>query len=478
MFKITVIYYFLVLINAGIINYTENNVTNCIANLLNSKENSHLLILYSWSVPQDILLKEVLSLQISKIVFNVDKLAIKVYGKFDFYLLIVDSVKSLQHFLRILNTYTMDNPDGKFIIYYPRQQIVEFDEIFQICWTYYIINIVIIHYNGFIYSYYPFKKNKCGNVIQSEFLGFCNETIANVFPNKIPLVTNNCTLKLIALKIPPYVINMTDSRNPGVEVMIVREIARYINFTVKNITHNFINYGAKQFDGTYTKMFQMIYTKQADLMIGMVRINSSDFKDFDSTVPHLFDQATWHIASALPVSKWKNMYRIFSVKIWILLTLIIIINCFVWWNFGQNPRELHSFHDFQTCFLVGLGVLLSFSAPIPKGKILRGLFILWSFFSILMVTTYESKLISILMKTVYEYQITKGSEILEQGIKFGYNEAVRNIFSDESHKTNHRYYMEFENCPVTTLKCIERAAYQKDFAVFKNRRQIRYLTRR
>ncbi|GLV45935.1 Ionotropic receptor 60a [Carabus blaptoides fortunei] len=301
----------------------------------------------------------------------------------------------------------------------------------------------------------------------------------DLFPTKVPLYANGCELRLLPLEVPPYVINATDHVNPGLEVTIARELGKRINFTVKVVQHSFRETGYKySADGSFTGLYHMLHSRKGDLIFGMLRQNTSYVNDFDSTFVHLTDQVTWHVATANVIREWKNLAMIFTWKLWFILFLFIFINAFSWWFVGRRTRDLRNYTEIRRTLLTGYYILLGGSTSPPRTGLLRLLFLLWTLCSILLVAAYQCKLISLLTKNIYGYQIATEQEFIKQKIQFGYFPGFRNIFKEYANQTGYNLYNNYNPCPIVGNECIIRAAYQRDFVVVKNRRQIRYLTER
>lgn len=398
---------------------------------------------------------------------------------FDFAVVVLNASSDLNYVLQLMKQRTYYHPNDRLLIICNTPNTCnDVSSIFTLCWYYYIFNVVVLSDNR-TFIYFPYRYDACGYFVKEEEVGYCIDKGVNIFPdNKIPLVSNRCPLRLLTLNFAPYVINISNPTQPGIEGQIVIEVAKRLNFSINVVHHSCDSHGKKLQNGSYTELYKMIADNNADILLGMIRLNESDADDFDSTYPYLTDHVTWHLATALEISKWKNLWMIFEPKIWCALCNIVVLNCFTWWLFGNRPGEVKNFKDIQYCFICGLCVLLAGSQAKPKGQIFRGLFILWSCFSLLIVTAYQSQLISFLSKPIYDHQIQKGKDMLKYKLKFGYHEAIRNIFSDNTHKTNYRFYKEFTPCSVEGLECVERAAIKRDFAILMNRRQVMYLTRR
>lgn len=120
-------------------------------------------------------------------------------------------------------------------------------------------------------------------------------------------------------------------------------------------------------------------------------------------------------------------------------------------------------------------MLLQISLRKPKSTPLRISFISWVITALLIITAYTSKLISVLTQPNYEDQIENEYQIIHSKLNYGYYESGRDLLKEPDDMVHMQMYNFYTHCPFLELDCIDRAAFKRDFAVLKNRRQIKYL---
>lgn len=227
-------------------------------------------------------------------------------------------------------------------------------------------------------------------------------------------------------------------------------------------------------DGGYSGMFLVMWYSDADLMLGMLRMNNSYTGDFEFTQPHSIDSLSWNAPVAGEVRKWKNILLIFALTVWAFLGIAIPLNAAIW---AILARNFDKYRSVRLCFLITLCTLLQGSVRKPVSNPLRFAFISWVMASLLLSTAYQSKLISLLTMTIYEDQIETPEEFIAKGLEFGFYESIRDLFDNPSDPVEWKIYNEYKLCPLNALDCINRTAFKRDFVVLKNRRQISYHTR-
>lgn len=85
-------------------------------------------------------------------------------------------------------------------------------------------------------------------------------------------------------------------------------------------------------------------------------------------------------------------------------------------NIFQN-HKLGVVFVFIALFILILNIIILGSVKLPKTIRMRFLVIFWTIFSLLVATIYQSKLVAILMKPMYEHQISNVREMLDFPLK-------------------------------------------------------------
>lgn len=197
-------------------------------------------------------------------------------SSFDYYILAIDDLLSLNDFLKNIHQFSVWNNSAKHLIVYFGNEFPT--NIFKITWQYYIVNIVLLYVqNETFWSIFPYD-NSCED-ITPRYLGKCGDdlnALGNFYRDKVPLQLKGCVVRLMGLKITPYVINMKEDGNDpklsGLEVTIIHTVAQRMNFTEKYIPNPYPHWGYLLANGSFTLMYKYLYDGQVDFIFGKFMI--------------------------------------------------------------------------------------------------------------------------------------------------------------------------------------------------------------
>lgn len=461
--------------------FFEENISECVTTISNTVGMEYSTFITS---PQNF------DLRISGPFFNFQITAyfntISESHKSDVYIVILDNLQQCNAWFKKMYYLISWNPNGKFIIHL-RDNLNNFIKIFELAWRYYILNILVVVISEgeiFVHTYFPYNSDNCTVNLSTNFLFKCGDKYLpkSIFPQKVPNNLKGCQLRMLALKLPPYVINPELSKDKikevGIEVYMLHIMAKKMNFTENYLKNNYTDWGNKLSNGTYVGMYSVILNNNADFMFGMSTFKP-EYTELCSSKTYLYDQLYFFAPIAGEVPKWKNFIKIFKPSIWALIFVSLAINSLVWYgisklnNFCNGTEEIY----FSTYFLASWYTLLQGSTQMPTPSSIRTLLIFWTMFSLIVYTSYQCQLISILTKPQYENQISSMEEILNSKMAFGFFPRVKSAFSDPNNELERRISSNYTVCPLTE-ECVNRTAFKRDFAVIKNSRQINYLTRK
>lgn len=220
-------------------------------------------------------------------------------------------------------------------------------------------------------------------------------------------------------------------------------------------------------------MFRVIVYKNISFS-GMMIGNNSIEPFFDTTVSHIDTTAVWFVPTALQIAQWKNLTVIFEVNVWLIIFFMFLINGLFWWLVGRNKEKSNEFKDLTLSIMCSFHILLQGSVKNPKTGVLRILVIVWTFSCLLLFTAHQCQLTGILTSPIYEKQISNLEELVTSKLKFGFYPILLDLFSDKNNEIHRKVLNNYVPCSLDQT-CINRTAYQRDFAVIKNKREGKYL---
>lgn len=446
----------------------EKTEENCLKHVLSTMQEA-TVFMYSDILDYNLIhTKTAVFLKYSKNSFeNVENHKINVYilQIYDY-----DMVENI--FKKLKETFIL-NTKAKFLILY--NETTELRKVFQEAWKYYIINLtIIVSTNSSIdmYTYFPYSLE----TLTPKHLGKCNRNIV-AFPEKVPKYFQDLKLNIMAYPISPYVIKTNETRsNPnkaGLEVTILNAVAEKLNLSQKYVPNPYPHWGFRYLNSTYSFMYNSLYKKEVDIIFGFMYGNASYSLDFDPSFTHLTDTSVWWVPTALEIPNWKNITYIFENTLWIAIFLILLINAGSWYIIAKFKKET-SFQDPILCLIIAMYCLLTGSSIRPHSWLLKNLFILWVIVSLLLVTAYQSQLVSVLTHPIYEKQISSLEGVVKSSLKIGFYPTIAEALQNENSKIKQEILKMYTPCGLDNT-CIRRVAFQRDFCTFKNQRSGLFL---
>lgn len=422
----------------------------------------------------------------------------KFFKKSDEYIIQIRDRDEFDVILTALMRKSSWNPYGRFIIFtttvFPNPAtIVQY--IFQKFWKQRVLNAVIMLPQMKdspvldVYSWFPFQNGNCGDQFSvAQIVNSCHTgRMANtgvLFPEKIPLDMNGCIVRVRAIVWPPYIIppvdfNDTQSDNvnftKGIEILLLNTVAQVANFTVQySVSKVNQDWGILLLDGTGTGLMGALLRGEADIGIGALAPFDQRHYYFDASISYIRESVTWCIPHAKPMPRWKCLLGIFQpgTLITITLTYIILTLC-VWLVSRNDPEESTSYKSTQSCFQNLLSILLGITVnTLPKIVKTRFLIFLWIVVSLNLNSVFTSSLIRELTQPSFEKSNNSIENLIYEGYTIGLVSPTQRFLSN-SRKLKYIKSHSIVSC-FDVIKCLDRAAYKRDFAVGLPRMYMQY----
>lgn len=455
---------------------TDEKLTNCAVHLINSHIHNRSFLAYSH---EEYFVTNILKqARYNFVVFNLnennDFLKIMRY-KYFFYVLITERVEDVNNFFAFSYHTVAWNPRANILVIYLGEEDVH--EIFKIAWKFLSLNVSVLTRILEVFTYFPIAEGNCGGNITKKLIHTCanGANAINVFPVKLFMYFHDCPLRVLPIKIEPYVLDLHRRDNPGYEVLVVREIAFRLKLSLVYVSHPFKQWGTKLSDGTYTDMYKYLFEKKTDIMVGMILANESYAEDFEETYPHSEGDLRFHVPTPLVIEGWKNFIIIFEKSLWFGFGIALTSTMLAWWIIGKSLENSEGFDNLGNCLFKVLCVIFSCFSTQPSSWMIRYIYILWTVYSFIITVTYTSVLIGFLTKPSYEREIATTTDMVNSKLKYGGLYVIRYIFNEEGNPSYLTLYDRFVNCPLS-MECTNRTAFKRDFGVIKNTRQISYFT--
>lgn len=346
----------------------------------------------------------------------------------------------------------------------------DIEKIFEILWYHFVINAMVITENA-SYTYNPLSS-QCGNNISQNIIDMdCTNWIN--FSVKVKQYYG-CSVKTVAVELPPYVIDPEDDVNPGYEVRVANEIAKKLNFSIKYIDHDETFWGAKSVNGSYAGLFHQLYLRNADLVIGLTPPNQTHIKDYSPTVCFTYTYINFYSPVAIPVSTWQTFFFVFDTKVWFLFAASAICMAFLLKLIADVRHENNEHKDMIECVFKIWSIIFSNFNAQPKSPFSKEVFVFWSVYCFIISSAFQSVLMSFLTTPVYEKQVSNIRELLESNLQYGGFYVLHNMLNPPWNEYYAKLLDNWVSCPLTE-ECLNRTANKRDFASYKNFRQVLYL---
>lgn len=387
-----------------------------------------------------------------------------VYAHSYLYIIVADSVADYYNFLKVFQLSLSWYPQQKILIIYSGESGMK--DLLRLSHAYLTHQLYILIKSQFI-SYFPFENGSCiySDVIQnhncSTFSTF-KVTKRNMF-----LKFKDCQLRVTALPFEPYVINASDSKNPGLDMQIIKEVTKCMNISVILQKNPYTSWGGLLENGTYTLMYGLLARRETDILIGMIHANTTVDEVFSSTIIHMQDHVNFFVPAALPVNDWKVLFFALECNVWLLLFTTFAIMCLISWFVARNQNALDGYKNLEYCFLKIICTWFSSHSRLPQKNLLRYLFTMWCYSSIIMNSIYQGKLMSYLTKPIYEKQISTMEELSESRLLKGGFPTLKSHLSDKENNALERIKKTWFFCELD-YSCINRTAEKRDLAVAKS----------
>lgn len=303
-----------------------------------------------------------------------------------------------------------------------------------------------------------------------------NPVYKTLYPDKIPIDLRGCPIKLTGVRIMPYVLDITTSKdNPrtaGLEVTIIYNIFKKMNFTQIYVPNTYPHWGYMLPNGKFTMTYKSLQEKSVDIIFGMMIGNRTMSKHFDVTYPHIDTTAVWFVPVALPIAQWKNLTVIFDGIVWTAILLVVLSNGFAWYLLGRKKET--AFNELSLCLMGAFYILLQGSVLTPRTWKLRSVVIIWSLSSLLLFTAHQCQLTGILTSPLYDHQISNLKEMVSSHLDYGFYPILKSLYKESKNPTHKKLLKYYKPCPLTT-ECMNRTAFKRDFATIKNKREASFL---
>ncbi|KAF5273861.1 hypothetical protein FQA39_LY00976 [Lamprigera yunnana] len=126
---------------------------------------------------------------------------------------------------------------------------------------------------------------------------------------------------------------------------------------------------------------------------------------------------TWITAATIRVVHFETISSLFQKEVWLLTGLVFLITVLAWWITILLPTATNKFYQFCNVFieLTSLTIHGTISL-IPNMHILRYIFLIYSFYALIVQTAFNTNLIQVLTVPHYSHAITSTKELIQSNM--------------------------------------------------------------
>lgn len=360
-----------------------------------------------------------------------------------FTLIIVDNEETFNRKMKILTHLKTFDPNQSFIVYFASVSYY-FKKIAQNIlikfWTMMIINALVLipkDLKNFALYRLELKQNSetlCGSQFYTIEIDKCiNGNLINTkthyFKYRHNIKNLNCTTNVITMPYEPFVINETK----GIEMEILHLLGNLYNIKFNiNLISEATDWGEKMENNTWNGPLDRVY-KDNMLGVGNIRKNIDYMRDFDFTYDYYTESMVWIVPIAEPVPKWRVLFVIFNIYVWIIyITSIFLFGIIFWLVSYRNSNEYTNYRQFSNAFLTSFRISITNSTKSPKYDLTRTFFNAFAIFSIIISAVYTSSLIVYLKSPIASYQIQTTQDILQSNLGIGGLSITKQLFNMSS----------------------------------------------
>lgn len=398
-------------------------------------------------------------------------------------------VQDVRNQLIDLKTHFGWNSRAKFVVAIvgPLNRLLEgslVEDVLNELWTEKTANTIVIFYYEelttlHIYTHFPYyPPSRCGHNPTAVFIdqwvvnkeGEGNFLLgAPLFPDKIPLNFHGCPFKISTFEFEPLVtkptlINNKRMYSEGLEIRVLELVMNAMNLSpIYRSPPENGKWGIRLENGSWNGIYGEVIDHLSDVAVCGMVLDNIRSRSADFTVPHEGLEISWHVPCAKPFPRWASLTRVFTPSLWLGFFLIYVIVSVVMWMVLhiRKTAKREYYMNLETCFLNLWAVILSVSASgsASNRTVLRFIFLLWVWYSLVVNTVYQTFLTSFLVDPGVQDQLNTEEELVNSDLKLGFNSYMA-LHSDEVFTDRYKRRVICEDID----QCVERLAVQGDLA--------------
>ena len=220
----------------------------------------------------------------------------------------------------------------------------------------------------------------------------------------------------------PYVYKDVNGDLIGIDIAIIKELAKYLKFQIKFVTPSDGKWGKLE-NATWNGLVKMVMDGDADIAISMIVITESRNTVVDYTEPYTVYCKSFISPLPVVVDPWNSLMKPFTWPVWVGLIASVLLSTIVFkavkkFNETRNQikrkdPELRNHTQFLIRCLLKQGVVF------PESSYSKIYTLTWLLFSLILTSSYAGLLTGFLTAPLMSSPITTMDQLLNTSIPIG-----------------------------------------------------------
>jgi hypothetical protein len=202
------------------------------------------------------------------------------------------------------------------------------------------------------------------------------------------------------------------------------------------------------------------------MVFGGLLLVGEEISNAEHIFPYFIMKMNWFVPCPKPFSRLQRISHIFSPSVWVAFVVVLFLVTVVSCCLAKQSNDIRSHTTMSSALYNIWSVTVGVPVTImPRSLRLRFLFFVFVLYCSAISTVFQTFLTSFLVDPGYDSQLASLDEILDSGIKFGYDE-FSNMFFRLSSELKHKEVFERTEICSKTEECIDRIRETSNFATF------------
>lgn len=323
-----------------------------------------------------------------------------------------------------------------------------------------------------LYTWFPYRSGYCASVQEVVTL---NRWIladnrysfkeVSLFPQKIPLNLQACSLRVSAIGYGPYVLldgmqHNNTYKYRGLEVEFLLMVSKVMNASLVYMPPP-IDTNVNQ----RTRMLMKLHFGFIDVVFGTIPLHLSILEYADATIPYLQTAFQWFVPCPTPVPRMETILGIFTLPVWFTLILILILTTAIVWCIGRRHHESPLYYtassSLYNVWAVSIGVSV---AEMPRTSRLRVFFLIFLWYCFVINTVFQALFVTFLMEPGFRRHIATFDDLIHSGVLYTFEESTEAALNSTLYYDYMKLQSNRMNCSNHN-KCLERLFMSQDITM-------------